>query len=226
MQSEIGFTAILEGPMAYQFKNLTKEQFLQTNKKALLDQVAATNGKLGEIHGAAMTDLNQQDFWVLLYIEAGLKKGKVDPTFRHSEGERGLFPLPANVKFWNGPGAPKSNELMPLETNIEHCMLYLGQLKNKNVRTNQGRVLFRDLFKAPGISGHAERETKVLAGVVHGYFTSSTYSNRKVPFDHLLEGFARDVALPDLMRDTKYRHAGSKILVNRQRNIDAALALI
>ena len=83
-----------------------------------------------------------------------------------------------------------------------------------------------DEFKTPGISGNAERETKVLAGVVHGYFTGGTYSDRTVPFDHLLDGFANDVALPDLMRNTKYRHAGSTILVNRQRNIDEALALI
>lgn len=44
---------------------------------------------------------------VLLYCESGLKRsGHVDPDHRHSEGERGLLPLPENVRFWNGSDAP------------------------------------------------------------------------------------------------------------------------
>jgi hypothetical protein len=114
---------------------------------------------------------------------------------------------------------------MPLARNIEQFYLYLGHLKNKPMTDTGNRVLYRDLFREPGIKGDAIREANLLAGVVHGYFYSGTYRDKKVPFDTLLDGFRQGTRLSDLLRGTTYKHAGTSIIDGRERNLKAALAL-
>jgi hypothetical protein len=113
-----------------------------------------------------------------------------------------------------------------LETNLFHFYLYLGQLKNKVV-TSTGRFdLYPGLFRWTGIHGTPEHEAKLLAGVVHGYFYSPNYSDRHVPFDHILNGFAANERLTTIMGSTRYVHAGTSVLVGRERNIAVALSLL
>lgn len=207
------------------YRNLTKEQFIDANSAGLEAIIDNVNRTLQEQYGRSYKPITNYDVWVLTYIEAGLRGGKVDINHRHSEGERGLLPLPSNVRFWNGPRAPRWNRPMPLETNLFHFYLYLGQLKNKTV-TNSGRFkLYTELFDWPGISGNFEHEAKLLAGVVHGYFYSPNYRDRKVPFSHLLRGFAENTRLSVIMRPTRYVHAGTNIIRGRERNIEHALGL-
>ena len=212
--------------MPFQHRNLTKEQFLAVNRTALTDLIGEVNSELGSIYGARATKVNPHDVWVLFYIEAGLTGGKVDPNFRHSEGERGLLPLPSNVRFWNGPSAPPWDRPMPLETNLFHFFLYLGQLKNKVVTSSGGHELYPGLFRWTGIHGNPEHEAKLLAGVVHGYFYSPNYRDRRVPFTHILNGFAANDPLTRIMGSTRYVHAGTSVLANRETNISTALSLL
>jgi hypothetical protein len=211
---------------AYVWQGLSKSEFLSLNKARLMQEIRAINDLLGAKYGGGFTRLSEHDVWVLTYIEAGLKNGRVDPGFTHSEGERGLLPLPSNVTFWNGADAPAWNRPMPIEDNLHHFYLYLGNLMNKSVKETPRFVLYRDLFGWPSISGDAVRQAQLLAGVVHGYFFSGNYSDRKVPFDHILNGFGQGQAPDVIMRTTKYVHAGRSLMTNRARNIAAALELL
>lgn len=211
---------------AFVHDGLSKMQFLDRNRRELDRLLSDVNAVLSRHYGQEAQHISFLEAAVLLNCEAGLKSGGlVDPEYEHSEGERGLLPLPSKLRDWNsfaGP-VPDPNEPMPLATNIWHFMLYLGQLKNKPILRTPSRLLFRDLFRHEGIAGVPEREARLLAGIVHGYFTKSNYSAGGIPFDHILRGYASDVSLPALMQPTKYRHAGKKLMVDRHKNIEAAV---
>jgi hypothetical protein len=176
-----------------------------------LSLIEAVNTELYTSYATGCKIITREDLWVLLMCEAGLKRGLVDPDHRHSEGERGLLPLPENIRYWNGPTAPPWNKPMPLATNLRHFSLYLGQLKNKAAASANGMQMYRDLFRQSGIGGNAVREAKVLAGVVHGYFYSATYSDGHVPYAHLITSYQTDVPLVQMMAGTTYRHAGDGV---------------
>jgi hypothetical protein len=221
-------TLEIDGSGQFVWQNLTKQQFLEQNRNALDALLADINNRLQAAYGAGYTPVTTLDAWVLTYIEAGINRatGKVDPDHRHSLGERGLLPLPERISYWNGAGAPDPNRPMPLATNLLHFYLYLGHLKNKAVLARpDGVTLYRDLFKWAGIAGSALRQCKLLAGVVHGYFYSGNFSDRKVPLEPIMDGYVRDRGCDDILRGTTYVHAGSSILANRERNIVAALRL-
>lgn len=210
------------------FANLTwagldKLEFLKVNTsriKRLVDEVAEKQ----RLEYPDLSPVTNLDFWVLMFAEAGIGRDGVNPHFRHSEGEIGLFPLPSNIAFWIGSQAPRWDQPMPIEVNIESYALYLGQIRNKVVANSGGRRLYRDLFRSSGIVSQEERQARLLAGIVHGYFVSRNYASRSVPFDHILRGFAADDPVDRILNGTGYVHAGSSILTNRQRNIDDALA--
>ena len=204
---------------------LTKEQFLTRNKTALDKIISAVSDKLRAKYGASASAISRHDLCVVFYCEAGLKAGKVNPDFRHSEGERGMLPLPSNIKSWNGKNAPAWDQPMSAVVNLEHFFLYMGHLKNKDL-TGAPRRLYGGLFDLTGISGNPTIGAKVLAGVVHGYFYSGNYSDRSVPFDHLVESYQGDERLSEFMKNTNYRHAGTPVLTGRERNIDTALGLV
>ncbi|HRD78932.1 MAG TPA: hypothetical protein PK264_23825, partial [Hyphomicrobiaceae bacterium] len=52
------------------------------------------------------------------------------------------------------------------------------------------------------------------------------YSGGPIPKTAILEGYAADTPLPELMADTGYVHAGKSLLVNRHKNIEAALGWV
>jgi hypothetical protein len=114
---------------------------------------------------------------------------------------------------------------MSAETNVLHFFLYMGHLKNKDL-TGAPRHLYRGLFRLSGIGGSAEICAKVLAGVVHGYFYRGTYSDRVVPYDHLVSSYRDDERLSEFMRGTNYVHAGKPLMAGRERNIDTGLSLV
>lgn len=205
--------------------NLTKDEFLQRNDAELEKLIAAVNVRLQGGYGANCTRLTREDVWVLTYCEAGLRDGKVDPDHRHSEGERGMLPLPKNVRDWNGPDAPVWDRPMPVARNLEHFYLYLGHLKNKDL-TGAPRHLYGGLFKIKGIAGHAARQAKVLAGAVHGYFYSPNYRPGPAPYEHLVHCYQTDVPLAKMMETTTYVHAGTSVMTGRERNIEVALQLV
>jgi hypothetical protein len=206
---------------------VSKERFLQHNRGALLRMIADVNRTLQSRYPSFQA-LNLEDAWVTMYTEMGLdSNGRIDPDHRHSEGERGLLPLPENIRFWNGQGAPNPNAPMDLKTNVSQFLLYLGQLKNKKVTTAAGFELYRDLFRFPGIQGEPVKEAITLASVVHGYFYSGAYRGRATPpYEQILNGIASGERIDAIMNDTRYIHAGTSILRNRTANIEAALALL
>ncbi len=212
---------------SFEHENLGKEAFLKRNSAALLRITDAVNKQLAGKYGAGCLPVTKEDVWVTLYCEAGLKAGgKVDPDHKHSAGERGLLPLPSNVAYWNGSGAPAPDRPMPLARNIEHFLLYLGALKNKEVKSVAGLPLYRGLFTREKIQGNAVRQAKLLAGVIHGYFFSANYRDRTVPYQDLITGYQNDTGLAALMHPTTYVYARTNILASREQNITAALALL
>ncbi|MGJ8676469.1 MAG: N-acetylmuramoyl-L-alanine amidase [Akkermansiaceae bacterium] len=206
--------------------NLTKSQFLRQNKVSLLELIQGVNSLLLRQYGENFSALTQTDFWVLFNSEAGLRSGKVDIDHRHSEGERGILPLPSNVTFWNGSQAPAWDRPMPVGKNIEHFMIYLGQLKNKKVTQKNNLWLYQGLFQDSRIKGYVLREARVLSGVVHGYFYSGNFKDKQVPAEKILEGFAKDFSIPKIMNNTTYVHAQTAILANREDNINDAIGMV
>jgi N-acetylmuramoyl-L-alanine amidase len=219
-----GDVAPNSAPFEFVSEGLTKGRFLQRNSAELGRLAGAVNAWLERQHGGGYKPLTRHDVAVLIHCEAGLRGGKVDPGHRHSAGERGLLPLPRNVRDWNGGTAPRWDRPMPLARNLEHFLLYLGQLKNKPAATVGKRRLYRDLFLEPGISGDPAREAALLAGVVHGYFYRGTYRDGKVPLSRLLDGYRSGLRLSEMMAGTCYVHAGSPLMAGREENIREALS--
>jgi hypothetical protein len=201
---------------------LTKTEFLRANGPRLAREIAAINAGAG----AGAVPLTAEDVAAVFMAEAGIAaSGRLDPGFVHSNGEHGLLPLPDNIAFWIGPGAPAHDAPMLVEANLRAYLAYLAALKSKPVKTLGARRLYPDLFREPGIAGRPDRGAKLLAGVVHGYFWEGNYADRTVPLEYLLAGFGADVALGPLLAQTGYVHAGKPLLDGRQRNLEAGLAL-
>ncbi|MFT5110234.1 MAG: hypothetical protein ACI9UA_005887 [Pseudoalteromonas tetraodonis] len=207
--------------------NRTKPRFLSDNRVILLPMISAVNGRLEEQYGQGFMPLTKLDFWVLFNSEAGLDEdGHVDPEHRHSEGERGILPLPKNVRVWNGDSAPRWNLGMSADRNVDAFMMYLGQLKNKPMRTEGRLAFYRDAFQKAGIRGNGLRQARLLSGVVHGYLYDGNFSDKVVPVTRILNGFAKDKSIPSIMDPTAYRYAGQDILANREKNIREAVAML
>lgn len=204
-----------------------KTAFFADNRQRFEMQIAEVNTALGATYGQALQPLSQEDVAVVFMVEAGIDAGgRVDPHFVHSNGEVGLFPLPNTIADWVGTGAPAFNRPMPLDVNIRAYLTYLGALKNKVVKTVAGIPLYPGLFREDGIVGHPDRAAKLLAGIVHGYFWSGNFSGGRVPFAHILAGYAQDQPLDHIMASTGYVHAGKPLMTNRQRNIERAFRLL
>lgn len=218
-------TAALEAA-GYRWEGLSKDAFLVENRSQLRREIQSVDAKLTAIYGDQRIGLTEFDVWLMTYAEAGLSGGRVDPQHRHSEGERGLLPLPSNIHDWNGASAPAWNRPMPLEVNLHHFFLYLGHLINKKVAQTPRFALYRDLFRLDPFRSSPRRRANLLAGVVHGYFYSGTYSDRRVPFDHLIEGYAAGRRVDEIMRPTRYVHAGDPKLAGRANNLAAAERLL
>ncbi|WP_424988130.1 trypsin-like peptidase domain-containing protein [Microbulbifer sp. S227A] len=205
----------------------TKPEFFRDNRASLERVTATVNADLQSRYGPGAMPLSLQDVAVIVMAEAGITpSGQVDPGFVHSNGEFGLLPLPRNIDFWLVHDAPAFDDRIGLDENIRLYLAYLGALKNKLARNVDGLGLYPDLFTAAGIDGNIPRQARLLAGVVHGYFWSGNYSDRQVPIQALLGGFASDLPVADMLRHTTYVHAGKPFLDGRQRNIDLGLALV
>ena len=214
-------------PLDWQVSGLNKADFFAINVDALRTVMAYVNADLVSRYGASANPVTAQDVAVILMAEAGVSSsGRVDPQYIHSNGEYGLFPLPNNISSWVGKGAPAYNRPMSVDTNIRFYLAYLGALKNKPVKTLAGLVLYPALFQQPGIAGFADRQAKLLAGVVHGYFWSGNYGGGNVPMSDILHGYTKDDPVDVIMSPTAYVHAGKTLMVNRQRNIETGLALV
>lgn len=216
----------LKVDLDFKYKKLTKKQFLTKNKAIILQLIDGVNSILNDQYGANYVALTQTDFWVLFNSEAGLRSGKVDVDHVHSEGERGVLPLPSNLKFWNGDSAPSWDRPMPLGKNIEHFMIYLGQLKNKKVAKRNNKWMYQALFQGGAVKGNENLQARILSGVVHGYFYYGNFKDKKVPTAAILKGFIENKPLPAIMKNTSYVHAGTDIIVNRESNIAEAIAMV
>ncbi|MSU90806.1 hypothetical protein GE300_14475 [Rhodobacteraceae bacterium 2CG4] len=202
---------------------LDRAGFLRANRRQLEDLAALASAGAGAAPGTDVLRLTLLDLAVLLFCEAGLSDGRIDPDASHPNGARGLLPLPPNIAFWIGAAAPPWDRPMTPETNLEAYAFYLAALKNKAARTIGGRVFYRDLFRSGLIGISEQRQAKLLAGVVHGCFVASNYGGRAVPVDAILSAYGLDHPLQDILSRTGFVHAGTDILVDRQADIDAAL---
>ena len=119
------------------------------------------------------------DLFGVMNAEMGMKGSEVDPDFEHSEGEKGLMPLPDNLQFWNGEDAPEEDEDLSLEENVSEFITYLGAIKNRPLWRKHGGVPFyHGLF---GEEIDEAGQMHLLAAVVHGWFTPYTYPSGANP---------------------------------------------
>lgn len=206
----------------WEFENLNKPSFMTRNAERFSDLRNLVNDRLERQYGSNLLPLTSEDIWLIIYVEAGFKNGAMNPNAHHSLGERGLLPLPSNIRYWIGNDAPDWDQLLTIGENIFHYCHYLGQLKNKQVKQSSFGVLYRDLFRHRHILESRMKQAKLLAGVVHGYFYSGNYSDSQVPFRTLLDGYINDATISETLRPTRYVHAGTSILDGRQRNIVSA----
>ncbi|MEO1020656.1 MAG: hypothetical protein AAFY56_23685 [Pseudomonadota bacterium] len=201
-------------------ENLSKPKFLIENSAELSNILERVADKLRQRYSDPVV-VTLADIWVITYCEAGIDRyGHVDPAFAHSEGEVGLYPLPSNIRDWIGPHAPAHDELTSVEENSKIYYEYLGHLKNRAVNTI-GSISLYDGLSDKTASDAAN--ARYLAGVVHGYFYAGVYDDNIVPFDYLMNGYTVGTPLDELMGGTLYKHAGTTIVANRARNIEAAL---
>lgn len=201
-----------------------KEAFLRDNRDAFLETIETVNSLLAERYGSDVRPVTLADLWVITYCEAGIDgNGMIDVHFRHSNKEIGVYPLPSNIEDWNGPNAPAYNKPHPVDRNARHYLEYLGHLKNRVVKTLDGTPLYRDLFTTGNSEAKQQKNARLLAGVVHGYFFEGTYEDREVPLVYLRAGYDAGEALDALLAPTRYKHAGKSLMANRADNIEAAL---
>ena len=216
-------------PFVLQHSNRTKEEFVEDNWVELQRMVIRVNSALDSIYSNTRF-LTTADLVLALYAEMAIHgDGTVDIFATHSEGERGLVPLPSNISYWIGNSAPPWDSLHSIEDNIFSFAYYLGQIKNKEVGKSGGRTLYGDLFLFPGVANQFLPGARVVAGVLHGYFYSGAYlSGTTIPFDAILQGLSNGDSLPSILQGTGYKNATPGriyILEGRQRNLDEASLL-
>lgn len=213
--------------MSFDFKGRRKRQFLEEYRSELRGVYDAINEELDEKYGADVIPVREVDFWVLFNCECGLKGGFVSDSYPHNEGEKGILPLPSNIKDWNGSDAPDWDKPMTPEVNIRQFIRYLGNVKNKKAAFRDGHWFYKETFRLEGIAGNDIKQAKLLAGVVHGYFDQSRYDRGRspVPFDHIVNSYRDDLGLTAFMLKTRYKHAvdNPEYLTGREANIKGAL---
>lgn len=217
-------------------RGLTKKQFFARNRASIMAIVAAINKKLeAENHGEPINKLTLVDALAIMNAEMGLKAGKVDASHVHSMGEKGLLPLPSPLEYWNGPQSANLPGKLPAnltpERNVKEFLLYLGNLKNKDVgRSFRGGALYRDLFSQEGIADSPKKQMAILAAAVHCYFYAGNY-DLQLPYSEISEkviGAATDMQdLLDFLAELGYKHAAGDpgIIANRIGNLKEGMAL-
>ncbi len=187
-----------------QASGLTKEEFLETNAIEL-DQMAREQ------------DLSLEIVWPIMYAEMGLTNGRADPGFVHSEGERGVLPLPSNLSRWTGdPKAPQSEDKIPLEDNIRWFMQYL-----KGITTSS---TYKTWFSGVSASFPYMRR---LAAIVHGWGYKGVYSGNKFSVKQAREAAEASPNEADrILKKMGYKNAGKKIVPGRLKNLDHAFDMV
>ena len=208
----------------WQWRGLDKFQFMAANLAQFDELISNTNSTTQPDYGSSYLPLSMVDLFVLIYCEAGFRNGVMDPDAEHSLGERGLLPLPSNLDFWIGEGAPDNNQLLSLPQNLFYYAKYLSSVKNKPARNTQFGNLYRDLFHYSGIKNNKFTQAKLMAGIIHGYFLDMNYtSGRRVDFPNLIAGYQDGRPIDQMLRRSGYIYGESSIIVNRQSNIDLAI---
>ena len=205
---------------------LSKKQFFAQNKAAIKAIVKGVNKTLeAQAHGEPINDLTNIDAFAIMNAEMGLKSnGKVDANHVHSEGEKGLLPLPSNLEFWNGPGSAGLRNI-GIDRNVKEFLLYLGNLKNKDIGKDfSGGDLYRDLFTQKGIENSPKKQMAILAAAIHGYFYAGNYT-LGLPFGEIskriVDAGTDHSHLLELLTELGYKHATHRpeIIVNRITNL-------
>lgn len=192
----------------------TKEEFLERNKleiEAIIESI--NDSQKGDV------PLTLHDVFLLFYSEAAIREnGKIDVNGSHSEGEKGLLPLPESLEFWTGI---RLGEMTPQE-NFEAFLHYLRALKNSKLdrSDSDGNPLYGGLFDS---TQSDIEQARILAGVVHGYMYAPNF-RLTLPFHAIAESCA-DGDFAELLPELGYKH-GKELLRNRASNLAIAENLL
>ena len=217
-------------------QNLTKFEFFSQNREAIKAIIDAVNQEsYQDSHGEEISELSILEVIGVMNAEMGLKDGKVDATFEHSNGERGLLPLPSNIKYWNGPTSPAANVLVSVERNVKEFILYLGNLKNRDVgRTFSNGTLYRDLFSIESYDGLPRAQMFLLAAAIHGWFLPSNFTANAIPYrllaDTVIKAETEPESVVSMLSELGYIHArteaGRTLIRNRLMNLINGIEIV
>ncbi len=207
--------------------DLNPSEFIETNAEAISQIVEAVNQHIAASYDNAIP-VSLEDALCSIYMAMGLSSsGMLDPDHTHSEGERGLLPLPANIKFWLGNDAPRWDKAMPLRVNIESWVLYLGILKNRQVVTREGskyKTLYRDLFVGKELTEAVN--ARILYATLLGYFNSGAYRNSNPEeLDQVADRLREGGTLASCVEATSYFHSRSGLVVAWEKKFMEALRI-
>ncbi len=170
------------------YRGLTRKQFFRRNRAGIRAILERINANLeAKAHGEPFNELTAIDAFSIMNARMGLRGGKANPRYVHPNGHRGLLPLPPDLRTWNGPESADPQAGMTVERNVKEFLLYLANLKNKDVGVSfSGGTLYHDLFTQEGVAGSPTKQMAILSAAVQGYFDAGHYSLR-VPYSEISE---------------------------------------
>ena len=169
-----------------------KEFFTQQGFWDLLHQANEDHRRVHDLSRGPMLRVTPQDAIPTGWAEIGFRNGKTDPRYRHSNGEKGLFPLPSNWEYWAREKADVAEHDMTPAQNTYAFLRYMVGLKNSS---KYGHY-FLEIDRYQDMASH---NSGVMAAVVHGYGYEPNFKN-KVPSVSCLMEIAGTLQLGPLAR--------------------------
>lgn len=211
--------------------SVTKSEFFHRERVRLEVLVSTVNRQLSGSFDRQFCPLTLLDVAVVLNCEAGLKKEAgppermiIDDQYEHSDKERGLLPFSRSMRAWTNAEPPDFNVFMPLSQNLYYYHLYMLNIKNR--KGVSGVSVHRDIFRRPKISSSPARQSRLVAGIIHGYFTPENYDSKRVPREKLIRDYQNDVPLAEMMQVTDFNTKIKPTFLGRQTNIAEALTWV
>ncbi len=189
---------------------LTKDAWFHAHRSLLEEYLVRAHAE----DGRSLPVLPARAALAVMYAEVGLTDGKPDPYYVHSNGERGLFPLPLNLEYWTGAPCPAPGQLAP-ELNVYWFIRYLLGI----VRSPAYGYFFADLEEAAA--------ARVLAAVVHGYGGEWNFA-AEIPFPRRtllsIAATGNEALMLTALQELRYKHPRERVAA-RLANVAAGLAL-
>lgn len=197
--------------------NQNKDDFLSHELAGILGLIERANKWGANQFNWPLNELNINEFSAIFYAEAATdSQGFLDGAAVHSNGERGILPLPEHLEWWlDVEDVEKVN--FTSEDNVELFMYYLVAIKNNK------KTPYTKYFEGIG----EVQSVDLLSAVVHGYLWHKNYEPLQFPLDLIVEQIVGNPVLGsayDLITGLNYKNVHT--LESRLGNMERGLALV